>query len=696
MKFTPLLLASFVVWAGSCDDAIAPKTQTPPPAPFVSFSSVPTCGPTNTGATPEPKIFSIAHACGNIVTLNVIIESTGVVEPATLLSTRTGQIEAQMKRWNDLLLLADPQYNLPRFNLTATNLPSAGLRTMTFDIRGGNELFCGDSNPGGGTIWGYSSGATKCLQSGTSQHARLMPDSKMSQLLFHELGHVLGFNHPPKEAHPELSNCVMVIPEDNGIPNDAEDDFNVTPCDYEKQTFYYYYGLRQTTPVINGFLKSFTITPGATTLTSRQSQAFTADVGSNHSVTWSVNHGSIVLANPASNPVTATAKVIAASRITKLTATLDDAPDVAFPFPTRYVPITIIPLPAVRITVTPASLTAGIGTSVVFKGKAYTEAPEELIPAKKFAWSVSGPAMISGSTTAASVTVVGTAAGTAILTATADGISRSATLIVIEPAVVDSIGVSPSGPAVLPGDTVIFTGDAWSQHTPRLAMPGVYFKWSVGAGAHIVGADSAPSVRVVADQPGSWIVTARTSGSVLGSTVLHVQAPVPVNNAPVARFSVSCQNLTCSIQNTSYDVDGLEPGAFWQFGDGTTSTVMHPVSHTYASAGTYVITLTATDQGGLSSDTSQTVVVSVPAEPINTSFTVTPEAGTARGFIYQAVSGYDNYAWSFGDGATVSGVSPMRYHTYASCGVYTVNLTITRAGESIAAPPQTVQVCPIE
>ena len=46
----------------------------------------------------------------------------------------------------------------------------------------------------------------------------------------------------------------------------------------------------------------------------------------------------------------------------------------------------------------------------------------------------------------------------------------------------------------------------------------------------------------------------------------------------------------------------------WDFGDGTTSTVMDPI-HTFTEAGEYTVTLTVTDDGGLSNTANISVVV---------------------------------------------------------------------------------------
>lgn len=81
------------------------------------------------------------------------------------------------------------------------------------------------------------------------------------------------------------------------------------------------------------------------------------------------------------------------------------------------------------------------------------------------------------------------------------------------------------------------------------------------------------------------------------------------NQAPDAAFTASCPDLTCSFTDTSTDADGTIVGRSWNFGDGSTSSATNP-SHTYASAGTYTVQLTVTDDDGATDSTSQTVTVS--------------------------------------------------------------------------------------
>ncbi len=171
----------------------------------------------------------------------------------------------------------------------------------------------------------------------------------------------------------------------------------------------------------------------------------------------------------------------------------------------------------------------------------------------------------------------------------------------------------------------------------------------------------------VTDDAGATGVTSQT---------LSVTEPV-INQPPVAGFIATCTDLSCNFTNTSTD-DGTALSFVWGFGDGATSTLQNP-SHIYAAAGTYSVSLTVTDDQGLTDVATQTVTVTAPTanQPPVADFTFTctdlscnftdastDNDGTVVGF-----------AWDFGDGGTSTLQNPG--HTYAAAGTYSVTLTVT-------------------
>ncbi|MDX2285532.1 MAG: PKD domain-containing protein [Bacteroidia bacterium] len=118
----------------------------------------------------------------------------------------------------------------------------------------------------------------------------------------------------------------------------------------------------------------------------------------------------------------------------------------------------------------------------------------------------------------------------------------------------------------------------------------------------------------------------------------------------------------------------------WEFGDGTTSNLANP-RHAYADTGRYTVRLTITDVNGC--DSSITRVNAVYITPIWAHFTydTTYAACPPLQVNFSADAGFPHpdlrYAWSFGNGATSSQVSPS--HVYTLPGIYDVSLIVSTA-----------------
>lgn len=86
----------------------------------------------------------------------------------------------------------------------------------------------------------------------------------------------------------------------------------------------------------------------------------------------------------------------------------------------------------------------------------------------------------------------------------------------------------------------------------------------------------------------------------------------PANEPPVASFTPSCTDLSCSFDgNGSSDSDGSIVDFAWSFGDGANASGA-TTSHTYGSAGTFNVTLTVTDDDGATDSQTQSVTVTDP------------------------------------------------------------------------------------
>jgi subtilisin family serine protease len=84
------------------------------------------------------------------------------------------------------------------------------------------------------------------------------------------------------------------------------------------------------------------------------------------------------------------------------------------------------------------------------------------------------------------------------------------------------------------------------------------------------------------------------------------------NIAPTAMFTFTVDGLSASFNaSASWDSDGSIVSYDWSFGDGASGSGV-TVTHTYAVAGTYAVTLTVTDDGGASGILSKSVTVTDP------------------------------------------------------------------------------------
>jgi PKD repeat protein len=157
-------------------------------------------------------------------------------------------------------------------------------------------------------------------------------------------------------------------------------------------------------------------------------------------------------------------------------------------------------------------------------------------------------------------------------------------------------------------------------------------------------------------------------------------ASIPVANANGPYSGDSDSAIQFSSEN-SYDPDGIIESYLWNFGDGNSSTQYHPV-HTYSSAGTYTVTLTVTDNDGLSAidETIANIQMIENESPVaNANGPYSGVEGSVVQFTsdgsYDPDGNIESYLWNFGDGNASALQNPV--HTYSTAGTYTVILKVT-------------------
>jgi PKD repeat protein len=171
--------------------------------------------------------------------------------------------------------------------------------------------------------------------------------------------------------------------------------------------------------------------------------------------------------------------------------------------------------------------------------------------------------------------------------------------------------------------------------------------------------------------PTTYIFKVCEAGTTICSNPATAQfnGGAPTDNAvPNAIFTPGCSGLTCRFTDGSIDTDGTVAAWRWTFGDGASSTQRHP-SHTYASGGTYTVTLTGTDDRGGQGSTSRPVSPAGAGNaPPSAGFTASC-TDLACDFTDASSDGDGSltaWEWDFGDGATASARNPS--HGYAAAG----------------------------
>lgn len=137
----------------------------------------------------------------------------------------------------------------------------------------------------------------------------------------------------------------------------------------------------------------------------------------------------------------------------------------------------------------------------------------------------------------------------------------------------------------------------------------------------------------------------------------------------------------------------------WNFGDGKTGSGK-TVTHNFSSAGTYNVTLTVTNDRGLTASTTKQVGVGAGAKPTAAFvFSPTPVLTGVDTFFDASASAaapghrIATYAWNFGDGDPIkTNTTPTTQHDFGNVGTFIVLLTVTDESGQSATATQSVAV----
>ena len=171
---------------------------------------------------------------------------------------------------------------------------------------------------------------------------------------------------------------------------------------------------------------------------------------------------------------------------------------------------------------------------------------------------------------------------------------------------------------------------------------------------------------------GNFTVTLRVTSSTGCITTLVRPNAVVINfiNASFNSPASGCINDAINFTNTSTPAPA---SVFWDFGDGTNSTVLSPVK-TYTATGTYLVKLISFL--GSCSDTT-TRFITIYAKP-TASFSAINRTACRPPLMVNFTNtstAAATYFWDFGDGATSTFTNPS--HLYTTYGSFNVKLVVT-------------------
>lgn len=157
------------------------------------------------------------------------------------------------------------------------------------------------------------------------------------------------------------------------------------------------------------------------------------------------------------------------------------------------------------------------------------------------------------------------------------------------------------------------------------------------------------------------------------------------DQGPIPTFTVSAAHSVPG-QPVAFDASGSQGSSLtygWNFGDGVTSVIgsSSPTpTHTYASAGTYEVTLTVLDSQHQTATASRLVYVRGAPDAAFVLVPALPWAGHPAFFDAASSSeingSISSYRWSFGDGTPAASGETVG-HDFAYPGTYLVTLTAT-------------------
>lgn len=229
--------------------------------------------------------------------------------------------------------------------------------------------------------------------------------------------------------------------------------------------------------------------------------------------------------------------------------------------------------------------------------------------------------------------------------------------------------------------------------TPSGGASPFAFSWNFGNGT-FVSANSSVSQSFAT--PGRATVTCKITDAAKTTSTAATSVTVAADPTLSLTTNRSAVDIGQSIAFDCTVAQGTPPySVLWTFGDGTQLSGGLQ-SHTYAAAGDYSATCSATD----ATATPVAQSLSMPVSPLLhvTLTTTSSAAAPATPLLFTALplngSGtYSAYTWTFGDGA--SATTRVATHAYGGSGAFTARLRVTDSNGAVAVASASESISPI-
>ena len=227
-----------------------------------------------------------------------------------------------------------------------------------------------------------------------------------------------------------------------------------------------------------------------------------------------------------------------------------------------------------------------------------------------------------------------------------------------------------------------------NQSTPG-SSPIVSYTWDFGDG------NSSTSVNPTHhySAPGTYTITL-VAQAANGQADSEVKVNyIVVRPKPQTGFSLLANGCSLPVGVTYTNTTTGATKYSWNFGNGQTSTQQNPPMVNYTTAGTYTVTLIATNSSGCRDTFTRSIVVSNFQAGINAPASVC--AGVPVTVSDNSTVGADSWSWSFPGAAPGTSNASSTMVTYDTPGTYTISLSSQNIGLGCSASTtRTITVLP--